>query len=141
MKWIITIGLLGVVMLLVLLHDMFQKRSARKHMAGRPRRSAAEFGREFYPERAEAASEIRDILAKYIPVDLAQLEPSDQPVRDLHMDDLDSMATAEFIMTVEERFGIVVAEADMEKLRTFDDIVRYVIAKRDQKEMENKRGL
>jgi hypothetical protein len=29
----------------------------------------------------------------------------------------------------------------MEKLRTFDDIVRYVIAKRDQKEMENKRGL
>lgn len=81
MKWIITIGLLGVVMLLVLLHDMFQKRSARKHMAGRPRRSAAEFGREFYPERAEAASEIRDILAKYIPVDLAQLEPSDQPVR------------------------------------------------------------
>jgi acyl carrier protein len=57
------------------------------------------------------------------------------------MDDLDSMATAEFIMTVEERFGIVVAEADMEKLRTFDDIVRYVTAKLDQKEMENKRGL
>ena len=147
MPWITTITLIGlfaVVMLAGFLMDAQNKRrdaqyrrSAREYMSSRRRRSALEFGREFYPDRPEVASEIRDLLAKHIPIDLAQLEPSDQPVQDLHMDDLDSMATTEFLMDIEDRFGIKIEESAAIQMRTVDDIVRYVIAKIDQKELEN----
>lgn len=37
------------------------------------------------------------------------------------MDDLDSMATVEFLIALEKKFDIKIADADAEKMRTFDD--------------------
>lgn len=137
MKWMIIIGIVTLIVVLLAMVDVTCKRAARKHIAGRPRRSTLEFGQQFYPDRASVAAEVRDILAKYIPVDLSQLEPSDQPVRDLHMDDLDSMATLEFVIALEEHFGITIEDPDAEQMRTVDDVVRYVISKVDQKRTNN----
>ena len=65
------------------------------------------------------------------------MEPPDQPVRDLHMDDLDSLAAEEFIIELEKHFGIKILDADAEQMRTVDEVVRYVIAKVDQKRADS----
>ena len=126
-------GIVAFSVLFVVLLDLRYKRTARRHLAGRPRRSSAEFGREFYPGQASIAAEMRDILAEHLPVDLSQVEPSDQPVRDLRMDDLDSLATVDFVVALEGHFGIKIENADAEQMRTVDDVIRYVIKKLDEK--------
>ena len=117
--------------------SIVQRRAGPRHMAGRRRRSSLEFGLEFYPTSASVAADVRDILAKHIPVDLSQLEPSDSPVQDLHMDDLDSMADVEFVIALEKHFGIKIEDADAQRMRTVDDIISYAITKVAQKKMDN----
>ena len=120
-------------------HDAGIRRLVEKFMGGRLRRSSAEFGRIFYPDHADIAARIRDILAEHIPLNIDQLEPSDRPVIDLKMDDLDSMSTAEFIIALEKEYGISIANADAEKMRTFDDICSHVISKLKEKNVDNNR--
>ncbi|HNT35171.1 MAG TPA: acyl carrier protein [bacterium] len=137
---LIVVGVLAVVAISVWLqklHDAGLRRLAKEFMGNRPRRSSREFGQTFYPDHAEVAATVRDILAQHHPIDLAQLEPSDQPVADLKMDDLDSMSTVEFVIAVEKHFGITIKDADAEKMRTFDDICTHVIAKLKEKEVDN----
>jgi len=127
-------------LLFTLLCDLVQKRIARRCLAGRPRRSSLEFGKEFYPDRAVVAGAVRDILAEHLPVDLSQIEPSDEPVRDLRMDALDSMAVVELVIALEEHFRIKIEDADGERMRTLDDVIRYVIAKLDEQKTGTARG-
>jgi acyl carrier protein len=117
----------------VLLSDWTTKRRACRHLAGRCSRSSDEFGREFFREHAAVASRIRDILGKHLPIDLAGLCPEDRPVQDLLMDQLDSMSTVEFMIDVEEEFGIEVSDADASKLKTVREIVEYVVRQVDRK--------
>ena len=132
---IFTVIVVGSVLLGILV-DVAYKRGARKKLVGRPRRSSLEFGQRFYPCQAEVAAQVRDILSRNLPVDLSQLEPGDQPVADLHMDDLDSMSTVEFVIALEEKFDISIADADAEKMRTFDDICTHVIAQLKEKKVK-----
>jgi acyl carrier protein len=44
------------------------------------------------------------------------------------------MSTVEFIMALEQEFGIKIEDADAEKMRTFDDICTYVIARIEEGE-------
>lgn len=120
-------------------HDAGLRRLVEKFMGGRLRRSSAEFGREYYPDNADIAARVRDILAKHIPLNIDRLEPSDRPVIDLKMDDLDSMSAAEFIIALEKEYGISIANADAERMKTFDDICRYVISKLKEKNVDNNR--
>jgi acyl carrier protein len=117
----------------VQLADWTTKRRARRHLAGRPTRSADEFGREFFPEHAVVASRVRNILGKHLPIDLAALCPDDRPVQDLRMDDLDSMSTVEFVIDIEKEFGIEIPDSDAEALRTVREIVEYIVGRLDQK--------
>ena len=137
MEWLLMIGIFPGSILLVFLIDAIYKRKARKKIAGRPRRSSLEFGQTFYPANPEIAAKVRDILSENLPVDLSQLEPKDQPVFDLYMDALDSMATLEFIIALEEEFGISIDDIDAEKMRTFDDVCKYVIAMLEGKKINN----
>ena len=114
------------------------RRLAEEYMGGRLQRSSAEFGRIFYPDNADIAARIRDIFAKHIPLNIDRLEPSDRPVIDLKMDDLDSMSAAEFIIALEKEYGIKIANADAERMRTFDDICSHVISKLKEKNVDNK---
>lgn len=56
-------------------------------------------------------------------VDPADLAP-DEPLRDAV--DLDSMDWLNFLVRLHERHGVDFPEADYGRLRTLDDLVRYV---------------
>jgi len=109
--------------------DDTQKNKAMQFMEGRPKRTGNEFGNTFYPNHAKIATEVLSVLAKHLPLDLSQIEPNDKLVDDLRMDDLDSMSTVEFVIALEKRFNIRIEDADAEKMRTFNDVCSYVIAK------------
>lgn len=143
MKLIPTIGAVSFAVIVTIwlqkLHHAGLRRLAEQHMGGRPRRSSGEFGKEFYPDHAHVAARIRDLLAEYLPLDLAQLEPGDRPVIDLKMDDLDSMSTVELVIALEKEFEINILDADAEKMITFDDICTHVISKLKEKKVDTPR--
>ncbi len=96
-------------------------------MAGRPTLSEKEFGRQFFPnDRAEIAAKLREILSRYIPIDLSQMQPNDRFVEDLRMDALDSMSTVEYVIEIEKEFGIKIPDSAAEKMATFQSVVDYV---------------
>jgi acyl carrier protein len=111
----------------VKLADETEKQRALAHMAGRPALSETEFGKRYFPpERSELAAKLRKIFSQHIIVDLSQLQPNDRFVEDLRMDELDSMATVEFVIEVEKEFGIKIPDAAAEKMTTFQSVVDYV---------------
>jgi len=139
--WTIALGfaaLLCVIVFAVWLEKRSDKRAGEaiaKRWAGRPKLSSAEFGAKYYPESPAVAAMTRDILEKKFLGDLSQLKPGDETWN--VMCELDSMSDVEFIMDLEKAFGIKIADADAEKMRTFDDVCRYVIAKVDERENAN----
>jgi acyl carrier protein len=109
------------------LSDTAEKQKALSHMAGRPALSEKEFGRQFFPnDRAEIAAKLREILSRYIPIDLAQMQPNDRFVEDLRMDALDSMSTVEYVIEIEKEFEIKIPDSAAEKMLTFQSVVDYV---------------
>jgi len=59
------------------------------------------------------------------------LSPEDTFV-DLEMAELDSMATAGFLLDLEREFGIEIPDRDAERLKTFREVVEYVSGTRRQ---------
>jgi acyl carrier protein len=109
------------------LSDTAEKQKALSHMVGRPALSEKEFGRQFFPnDRAEIAAKLREILSRYIPIDLSQVQPNDCFVEDLRMDALDSMSTVEYVIEIEKEFGIKIPDSAAEKMITFQSVVDYV---------------
>ncbi len=54
------------------------------------------------------------------------VHPDDRLVEDLRLDDLDSMATVEFILALEKEFGVKLPEAEMARARTLRDIIEHL---------------
>jgi acyl carrier protein len=78
------------------------------------------------PEHAGVAVRLRAILAEKTVVNVDRLRPDDEFVKDLRIDELDSMALSEFVVDVEKEFNIAVPESEWERLRTFRDVVSAV---------------
>jgi len=113
----------------VLLHDRINRRTAQRLLGDRPARDPAAFGRAYFGEserRATLASQVREVLAEHVPYALAGLGPEDAFVRDLRMDALDSMSTVDFVLGLEERFGIKIPEADAKAILTFRQLLDYL---------------
>jgi acyl carrier protein len=109
--------------------DAAKRRLAEEHLAGREPLSDQEFGEKFFSaDRASIASRTRAILASHLPLDLSRMRPDDRLVADLRMEELDSFATVEFLLEVEEEFGIRVPDEEAERMRTLGDLVEYVAA-------------
>lgn len=106
----------------------------RKRTAGRPSLTSQEFGQRYYPDNSELAATVRDVLQKHIGIDLSKLEPSDQPVKNFYLGAFDGYATEDVIVDIEKAFGIQIKNEDAEKMRSVDDIIRYVISKVQEKE-------
>ncbi len=129
-KSALTATLVLVAIAIVVLTDYWNKRRARRHLAGREGVSEQAFGQRFYPtDVAPIAGKIREILARHIPVDISRLHPSDRPVEDLRMDALDSLATVQFVVDLEEEFDLKIGDHEAERLTTFDDVVQFVAEK------------
>jgi len=67
--------------------------------------------------------EVIDIVVEQLGVDKEDVTLSKSFVEDLNADSLD---LTELVMTLEERFGCEISEAEAEKLKTVGDVVSYV---------------
>lgn len=73
--------------------------------------------------------EIIDIIVEQLGVAVADVTAEKSFVEDLNADSLD---LTELIMTFEERFGFEISEEDAEKLKTVDDVIKYIEAKQKE---------
>jgi acyl carrier protein len=68
----------------------------------------------------------RDSFAVRLGIDLSKVR-LETPLGDLGADSLDIV---EYVMEVEEQFGIVIPDEDAVQLRTLADLIRYITRKR-----------
>lgn len=71
--------------------------------------------------------EVIDIIVEQLGVDAADVTLEKSFIEDLNADSLD---LTELIMTFEERFGFEISEEDAEKLKTVNDVVKYIEQKK-----------
>jgi acyl carrier protein len=130
--WILALVAVAAVGGGVLLHDRVNRRRAERLLAQRPQLSSRQFGNTHFGEsvsRTAVAAELREILGRHVPFKLEGLGPDDALVRDLRMDELDSVSTVEFLLEVEGRFGIQVPDKVAQSMRTFRELVDYLDAR------------
>ncbi len=105
----------------------WRKEAARKE---REPLTAEQFGERFFrPDLSLIATRLRHIASDQLGEDLLQLRPDDR-VAEVLSAAFDSMDTVEFLMAIEEEFGIELDEAAWTNIDTFDDLVNAVAARR-----------
>jgi len=129
LSWVLIAVFSVIIILLIAGAGPWHRYFARRHMLGRPRLNSRAFALQFYPENLQIAALVRDILQEYIQVDLSQMQPSDQPVRDFYLGAIYGDEVEDFVMEIEQRFGIRFDDAEAKEMRTVDDIIRQIILK------------
>lgn len=66
---------------------------------------------------------VKEIIVEQLGVDADQVVPSASFIDDLGADSLD---TVELVMAFEEEFGVEVPDEEAEKLRTVEDVIKYI---------------
>ncbi|MDA8086890.1 MAG: acyl carrier protein [Nitrospiraceae bacterium] len=72
---------------------------------------------------------VKDIIAKQLGVDIAEVKPEASFVEDLGADSLD---TVELVMAFEEGFNIEIPDEDAEKIIKVQDAVDYIKKKKGE---------
>ncbi|GAA7087229.1 acyl carrier protein [Helicobacter pylori] len=67
--------------------------------------------------------DIQAVIAEQLNVDVAQVMPEAEFVKDLGADSLD---VVELIMALEEKFGIEIPDEQAEKIVNVGDVVKYI---------------
>ncbi|WQR91372.1 acyl carrier protein [Helicobacter pylori] len=67
--------------------------------------------------------DIQAVIAEQLNVDMAQVMPEAEFVKDLGADSLD---VVELIMALEEKFGIEIPDEQAEKIVNVGDVVKYI---------------
>ncbi|GAA9081987.1 acyl carrier protein [Helicobacter pylori] len=67
--------------------------------------------------------DIQAVIAEQLNVDVAQVTPEAEFVKDLGADSLD---VVELIMALEEKFGIEIPDEQAEKIVNVGDVVKYI---------------
>ena len=73
------------------------------------------------------SEKVVDMLASQLNIEKAKLIPNARLIEDLGADSLDMV---EMLMLVEEEFGISIPDDDAMNLKTVEDIVKYIEAKK-----------
>lgn len=76
---------------------------------------------------ANCFEDVKRIVVEKLGIDEKQVTPEASFMEDLGADSLD---TVELIMDLEEHFGIEIPDDEAEKLKTVQDAVDYIIAKK-----------
>ena len=71
----------------------------------------------------DTLSKVKKIIIEQLGVDEAEVNPTSHFVNDLNADSLDLV---ELIMSLEEEFGMEIADDEAEKIRTVQDAVVYI---------------
>ncbi|MDN5942823.1 MAG: acyl carrier protein [Nitrospira sp.] len=133
-----------VVVLLVILggvgfewHTRRFKRIVRSTLSSRPQLTAEQFGRIHFGEsilRTTIAGDLRNIVAKHLPVSIDGLHPDDKFQKTLMIDIFDSLATVEIVMEIEDRFGIKIGDdRDIKPDITSRQLVDYIECQANRK--------
>ena len=69
---------------------------------------------------------VKDIIVEQLGVDPERVKPEASFLEDLGADSLDIV---ELVMAMEEEFGIEIPDDEAEKLRTVNDVVKYLETK------------
>lgn len=67
--------------------------------------------------------EVIEIIIEQLGVDAEEVTAEKSFVEDLNADSLD---LTEFMMSLEEKFGLEISEEDAEKLKTVGDVIQYI---------------
>ena len=73
------------------------------------------------------SEKVVEMLASQLNIEKAKLVPNARLIEDLGADSLDMV---EMLMLVEEEFGISIPDDDAMDLKTVEDIVKYIEAKK-----------
>lgn len=71
-------------------------------------------------------SKVKEIIAKQLGVDMAEVKPEASFVDDLGADSLD---TVELVMAFEEAFNVQIPDEDAEKIIKVEDAINYIKSK------------
>ena len=100
---------------------------ATAHMAGRPRRSAEEFGHAVYAvDLRDVAARVIRVLDGIVDVDLSQAAPTDGIETDLKLASVDSLFFLELVLRLEKEFDVKFDRRVFDEVRSVDDLVRAV---------------
>lgn len=66
---------------------------------------------------------VKEIIAKQLGVDIAQVKPEASFVEDLGADSLD---TVELVMAFEEAFGVEISDENAAKMAKVQDVIDYL---------------
>ncbi len=67
--------------------------------------------------------EIGEIVSKQLGIRVEEIKTESSFNDDLGAD---SLETVELVMNIEEKFGIEIPDDDIEKMKTVDDLVKYI---------------
>lgn len=70
--------------------------------------------------------QVKEIIAKQLGVNVAEVKPESSFVDDLGADSLD---TVELVMAFEEAFGVEIPDEDAEKITKVKDAIEYIKSK------------
>lgn len=70
-------------------------------------------------------SEVTETVATIAGVPIDQITGETELIRDLN---LDSLAMYEIVIDLEEAFGLRISDTDLDKIRTVNDAVHYILA-------------
>ena len=98
-------------------------------MQGREALDDTAFGQRYFPpSHAAVAARMRQIFTQQIAFDFSRLHPDDRWVEDIQINEIASLDLIECIMEIEEEFGVPLPDSVSLKMRTFRDMVDYVVA-------------
>ena len=123
---------LGIVISLYVIYVISQRRRLKRLLAGREQISAPRFGAHFYedPARAEVASFIMQKLEELTGYTFTGAVPTDRVQEDLQLGELDSMASVEILVALEDHYRITVSDSEAVETKTIGDLVELVLSKR-----------
>ncbi|MBI4040435.1 MAG: acyl carrier protein [Deltaproteobacteria bacterium] len=72
---------------------------------------------------ATMEEKVKGIISDQLGVDMAQVKSSSSLIDDLGADSLDIV---ELVMAMEEEFGLEIPDEEAEKIKTVNDVVKYI---------------
>ncbi|RVU54841.1 acyl carrier protein [Anaerosphaera multitolerans] len=67
--------------------------------------------------------DVKELVAENLGCEIEDLKEETNLIEDLNADSLDIV---ELTMAIEEKFGVQIPDEDLEKVRTIEDIVKYI---------------
>jgi acyl carrier protein len=77
-------------------------------------------------DRQEIFAKIVPIITEQLEIESAKIKLSSRLIDDLSADSLDAV---EIVMGIEEKFNIEIPDAEIDKIKTVEDIVQYLATK------------